>query len=448
MNIGMIHQRTGGNCGVALEMDKMRKVLEAMGHEVFYCTGEGTGHLIPELHLENPEEARISRCAFGFEKCSEQELQLMIEKRIAFIKPRIEEFIDSYNIQLLVVQNIWAVLSHIGTGLALKRIVEERRLPTWSHNHDFHWEFENPLKPAFHSVKRMLDEDFPPVLPTVKHIVINSVARNDLASKRVVDSIVIPNVIDSDLVKKIPSPEDSADFRGRLGISMHDMIVMCGTRVIPHKYIEAAIMMASELDTEENRLKLMGAELSSGLRFSEQSRIIFVVCGKPEFFSGWYQERLKRLGDEHGLRNLWIGNNVSGLGSVRSAESLGSLFDLYCHADLITYTTIHEGWGNQLLEGMAARKPMVICEYPIFLTDIEKFGFKLLSFGRDLPKLRQNDLMPVDAHAVKRLAREITTIMTNMKRKNSIVDHNLSVLERELSFAKLEEIFRMLLAES
>jgi hypothetical protein len=36
-------------------------------------------------------------------------------------------------------------------------------------------------------------------------------------------------------------------------------------------------------------------------------------------------------------------------------EDLGSPFDAYCHADIVTYTTVHEGWGNPLLEAVAAK---------------------------------------------------------------------------------------------
>ena len=55
MRIGFIAARLSGTDGVSLEVGKWAKVLNKMGHEVFFCAGELGGYapggtLIPKLH--------------------------------------------------------------------------------------------------------------------------------------------------------------------------------------------------------------------------------------------------------------------------------------------------------------------------------------------------------------------------------------------------------------
>jgi len=57
--IGFISTRLNGTDGVSLEVEKWSRVLQRMGHQVFFCAGElggyaAAGTLIPELHFRHP----------------------------------------------------------------------------------------------------------------------------------------------------------------------------------------------------------------------------------------------------------------------------------------------------------------------------------------------------------------------------------------------------------
>jgi len=55
MNIGLAHFRVGETDGVSLEMEKWRKVLERMGHKVFFISGTPNyGEIyIPEMSFHS-----------------------------------------------------------------------------------------------------------------------------------------------------------------------------------------------------------------------------------------------------------------------------------------------------------------------------------------------------------------------------------------------------------
>ena len=49
---------------------------------------------------------------------------------------------------------------------------------------------------------------------------------------------------------------------------------------------------------------------------------------------------------------------------------LYTLWDLYPHADLVTYPSVQEGFGNALIEAFYFRKPVVANRYSTFVQDI------------------------------------------------------------------------------
>ena len=57
-----------------------------------------------------------------------------------------------------------------------------------------------------------------------------------------------------------------------------------------------------------------------------------------------------------------------------------SLSDAYPHADLVTYPSLIEGFGNAFLEALYYRKPIVVNNYAIYATDIRPKGFKVIEF--------------------------------------------------------------------
>jgi glycosyltransferase involved in cell wall biosynthesis len=56
------------------------------------------------------------------------------------------------------------------------------------------------------------------------------------------------------------------------------------------------------------------------------------------------------------------------------------LADVYPHADLVTYGSSVEGFGNAFLEAVYYRRPLVVNRYSIYELDIKPRGFQVVEF--------------------------------------------------------------------
>ena len=113
-----------------------------------------------------------------------------------------------------------------------------------AHHHDFYWERQRFMN---NSVQDYLDAAFPPNLPSIRHVVLNSVQAKQLASRIGVASMVIPNVMDFDS----PPPgldEYARSARSDLGLAPNQYLILQPTRIIQRKGIEHAIELTRRLN--------------------------------------------------------------------------------------------------------------------------------------------------------------------------------------------------------
>ena len=99
----------------------------------------------------------------------------------SYLKVQLQEYIKNYNLDLIIIENALSIPLHIPLGLALAELVSETQIPTIAHHHDLYWERINMEVNAVGEYLRMA---FPPDLPNIKHVVINSMARDELARRR------------------------------------------------------------------------------------------------------------------------------------------------------------------------------------------------------------------------------------------------------------------------
>jgi glycosyltransferase involved in cell wall biosynthesis len=55
-----------------------------------------------------------------------------------------------------------------------------------------------------------------------------------------------------------------------------------------------------------------------------------------------------------------------------------TLWDAYPHANMVTYPSLYEGFGNALLETIYFKRPAVINKYPVYNADIRPKGFNFI----------------------------------------------------------------------
>ncbi|GAF86360.1 unnamed protein product [marine sediment metagenome] len=179
---------------------------------------------------------------------------------------------------------------------------------------------------------------------------------------------------------------------------------------------------------------MVGKALYHGEVFTQGSRIVLVLAGRPERAFTDYQERLFALLDALKVVWMYVGDEVLPLRAAE--EGFYALYpDMYTMADFVLYPSGWEGFGNQLLEAFAAGLPVVVFEYPVFKEDIAPKGVRVISLGDTV--LAETDpagLVRVSAEVLTHAAQEMVTLLTDQRERENITDHNIAVGKRYFSF--------------
>lgn len=361
MHIGFISTRLNGTDGVSLEVEKWAKVLRRMGHELFYCAGELGGYaaggtLIPQLHFDNQNIIAFSQRAFG-EGSMERDGEKLADEIYASadnIRAPLRNFIRANRLELIVVENALTIPMNLPLGITLAGLIAELGINTIAHHHDFFWERQRYQS---NNILDMLDTAFPAKLPTIQHVTINSIAQRRLKVRRKIDSLVIPNV--HDFATPPPQIDNySRDFRERLGLNENEPFILQPTRVIQRKGIEMAI------------------ELVHRLELGPYPHLYITHRAHDEGLEYW--RWLKR---EAGMMqvDLRLIDHLIGTERAKSdGHKIYSLWDAYPFANLVTYPSTYEGFGNALLEAIYFNRLVVVNRYPVYNADIGPLGFDFI----------------------------------------------------------------------
>lgn len=412
MRIGFIATRLSGTDGVTLEVEKWAKVLSRMGHELFFCAGELSGYakdgmLISKLHFGDQSIRALTERAFsGGEGHDGDVLVDQVYSRADEIRAPLRSFIRSNKLDLIIVQNALTIPMNLPLGVCLTGIIAELGINTIAHHHDFHWERQRYQTNA---VLDLLDTTFPAKLPTIQHVTINSIAQERLKARRGIDSVVIPNVLD--FATPPPDIDDyNEDFRESLGIARDELFVLQPTRVIQRKGIELSIELVRRLGNSNPRVFITHRSDDEGLSY-------------------WLW--LKREAQVMGVQVLLVDHLIGSERARIKSHKIYSLWDAYPHADLITYPSFYEGFGNALLEAIYFKRLTVVNRYPVYLADIKPLGFEFIELDGF-----------VDENAIEQTKRMLDDPAT----VQSMVDKNYQLAMEHFSFDVLERGVKSLLA--
>lgn len=409
--IGFISTRLAGTDGVSLEVRKWAAVLEGLGHQCFFFAGEldwpaGRRLLAPEAHFAHPEVVQINADLFD-DEIRTAETSRQVQRIKELLKGQLYAFIASYKLHLLVAQNALAIPMNVPLGLALAEVIAETGIPTIGHHHDFSWE---RVRFTVSAAGDYLSAAFPPVLPSLRHVVINSVAAAQLAMRRGVSSTLVPNVMHFEL--EPPAPDGySATLRADLGVAPDALLVLQPTRVVPRKRIERAIELLARLGRPATLL-ISHASGDEGDVYATYLREYAALLGVPVLFGS------ASIGDERGIGP--------------DGRKIYSLGDVYGQCDLVTYPSAIEGFGNAFLEAIYFRRPLVMSAYEIFRADIQPKGFRVVEF---------EDFVTAET------LRATEALLADQALVREIVEHNYALARRYYSYTALEKRLVSLLNE-
>lgn len=444
MKIALCHFRVGETDGVSLEMEKWKQSLETLGHEVFFLSGSTAGslkgYIIDELYYQYAENNKFVFNAYNQlrDYRSMHEFKEDILNFAAKIEEKLEKFIFEYQIDVLVPNNIWSLGWGIPAAIAFANVSKRCDITCIAHHHDFYWERDRYSHPTCDFIQNILDDYFPPRTANIRHVVINEIAKEQLKIRKGIDSTIVPNVFDFEGMEwKID--EFNSDFKKQIGAGENDIIILQATRITERKAIELAIDVAGELYKPEYIAELRKKGLYDGRSF-EDGKIILVFAGLPEADEKYIQNLYKKA-ERKGIQIFDIHNMIKAERHNENGRKYYSLWDAYVFADIITYPSILEGWGNQFLEGLFAKKPMVVYEYPVYVTDIKEKGFHIVSLGAD-HSIDEEGLVKVSGDLIVKAARDCERLLTEAPYRKDYTDHNFELGRRYYSYKSLTELLK------
>ncbi len=451
-NIGIFHYKVGGTDGVSLEIDKWKHVLEEIGHKVFLCAGDlGTeqGTLIEEMYHHRPEAERLNRNTFlALQDYDEAVYMVELEQLADKIEDKLRRFITERKIDFLIPENIWSVAANPAVALAMRRVMQDLQIPALAHSHDFYWERVDGVALTCGTAIELADKYLPPRDPLVKHVLINSLAQRELKARKGIESVVVPNVFDFD--EAAWEVDDyNEDFRARTGLGENDICILQATRIVPRKGIELAVDFVQALGSPERRKRLEKHGLYDGRTFSSDDRIVLLLAGyAQDDLTGHYLGRLKQKISQTGIDAIFIEEMVEGRRQTVSGQKIYSLWDTYVFSDFVTYPSLWEGWGNQLLEALRARLPFMLFEYPVYEADIKDKGFRAVSLGAQVLKRDDQGLVEVAADVMETAADEAVELLVDNSLRQETVEHNFRIAQKYYSLHALRTYLEQLVGHA
>lgn len=409
--IGFVATRLDGTDGVSLEADKWLSVLEAEGCACFFLSGQNNtpaerSHTVPEMHFTHPEVSEIYATGFTRRERPPATTE-RIHQLTEHLKSAVADFVRRFEIELLIVENALSIPMNLPLGLALTEYVAETGIPVIAHHHDFFWERKRFL---VNCVWDYLNMAFPPHLPSVRHVVINSSASNQLSLRTGISGTQIPNVMD--FAHPPPAPDDwPRRLRADLGLAPGEHLLLQPTRVVQRKGIEHALELVH--------------------RLSLPARLVISHAGGDE--GPAYEQHLRHLAERWGVRVDFEAEIIrSQRGRTAAGRQAYALADAYAAADVVTYPSVVEGFGNAFLEAIYFKRPIVVNNYSIFATDIRPKGFHVIEFD--------GFITDETVWWTERLLRDPALVA-------EMTDHNYAVAVRHYSYAVLRRHLQALLTD-
>ena len=435
-NIGFISTRFAGTDGVSLETAKWAAVLERLGHKCFYFAGEcdrepNQSHVVPEAFYRHPEIDKLNQQAYSgsWEVTKEARAEhpemahlhkdffsiyvrppamtRRVNELKDYFKDHLYEFARRFELEILIVENALTIPLNLPLGLAITEFIAETGYPVIAHHHDFHWERQ---RFQVNCVGDYLAAAFPPTLPSIRHVVINSIQAQQIASRYGLAARVIPNVMDFD------SPPPASDSYGQtvradFGIRNGEYFFLQPTRVIQRKGIEHAIELMRRLDLP--------------------AKLIISHAAGDEGTA--YEKRVREYADLLDVTVRFESDLVQdSRGTTKDGKKIYTLGDVYPHADLVTYPSAIEGFGNAFLEAVYYRRLILVNNYSIYEVDIKPKGFRAVWFDGFISAETLN--------AVRR-------VLQNPAIAEEWAEENYQLAKRYFSFTVLERRLQSILAD-
>ena len=444
LNYLIIHSQAGFSDGVSIVMKQIESVmiknLKIPKKHVYYLVGKSkdknknTKEINSFWHKSKVNILANKHYKEGYNKTTINQ----IEKAIENCKKEIEKFVTKKKIDIIIAHNSSHPVNFI-YSVALSRYYkeqEDKKTPKyilwWHDSHLERKRYQNPLP----SVEKYLIEGVPGIYVDY-FIFINGLQFKEANNYFLELNEINPGFYKKSLknhtriyntattpINKLEDLEINGktkrvktflkDYKIKNFISENKLklneIQFClqHTRIVPRKKIDFALKYSYKLFSQLQKEK-------------KKKTFIFIISGTSGDEKGNYKKQLiklnKKLSQEYKTNNFKLifaekkkKTNISFEEFPLIVAQLGGIS---------TYFSEVEGFGNNLLEVLAAGLIPIIYTYPVFIKDIKKFKFKTINLE--------------EFKITKEKIKETIKIIDNEKLRTKWADTNIKILKEKLS---------------
>jgi len=398
-----VHFKLFGTDGVSLQSQELTKALRARGWQVASCASdvpaEAEGLNIPELSYQSPEAVALRRRIFPSgtlpEPPSTSAGELLVEeltRRAEPIRRQVETYVDEHDIRVVHIRNLMSLPYNLPATLAFYNLAVARPdLGFLMQHHDFYWEGPNArnFETPYPEVTGLMDRIMCPPLANARHVLINPIAAESLLTRKGIGGTVIPDGFDFD---RDVLTIDAVAFRKRLKILVgddkpvgpDDLVVAMPARVAINKAIELAIQFVAGLESKRAALEDVADGIGSARRrFTADSRIVLLLPqGEDIDENRDYLDRLCLYAQQSGVTLAYGGDIVVPDRRYQPGDDDHyPFYSTYQAMDMVCYPPEHEGFGNQAIEAVWAKRPLAVLEYPVFKRFVSEHIPHFISLG-------------------------------------------------------------------
>jgi mannosylglucosylglycerate synthase len=431
--IGIVCGKLGDVDGVSLEVEKWIKMLSELGHEIITFSGRYAAELplvpaekqilIPEIRFGSPEQQEYERLVFPYLQdnpphlSDEKRVEIIeqLEQQGTYVANKLFDYIKRFSIDVIIAENTNAMPMTLIGGMAIYKLATWRRVATIFHHHDFWWERS---RFSHNYVEQLLGKIMPPVDPGLEHVVISSYAEHILRSIKRVHPKVIPNCEDFEHAVKLD--EYNSRFRGELGFSDDDLLIVQPTRIVRRKRIE-------------DSLALVGRFLTKYPEYKQRVRFVISLYqgDEPDVH---YIDEIRTIAAQNGIPLHLVSDRVAAeRGKNEQGQIIFTNRDVLANADMVTYLPIWEGFGNALLEAIAAKVPVVTTAYLVYKTDIKVIGFDNIEVRDIYDKYGR---LVIDEVVLKKMQQ----VLSDQDYRSKMVERNFKLGQREFGMKRLKDL--------
>lgn len=443
MKVGIFHYKFGGNDGVSLEIEKRIKLLKKQHCEVVLIGGEllkdygCVTYELAEFNINLKENVEFLQKQIKDKDYDVEHFNTVYPIQKLSIFRKLHRIFEVEKFDCIIVHNVFSLPLTFPAADALSSLVQELGIPTICVHHDFYFERDYFLNTTNPHIREALKNIIPDRDGT-HHEVINSNAYRKLKDKHNVDSEVLGDFWDFE--QEMPQIDDfNKDFNKDFGIRKKDFVILQATRIVPRKAIENTIVFANKLQKKLRQEDKHAKE--------KPRNVIIFLSNYPELIDSLeYADKLKMFAKEHDIRLIFGHERIENERRVKSDGSkVYSFWDPYLFCDMIAYTSIQEGFGNQFLEACYFQKLLLLFEYSVFKEDIGPKGYQYISLGDTYNHDNGFNLV-----ADKKIELAVKHVMNLMKYPHFIeamAKMNFETAKKHHHITKLEDVLKKKLAE-